>query len=153
MVAKSWLVGLGLVAVCGVACVGEPVPADTAMVSVGDGLVPDDNWMNKQCPAGHSLVLTEQSTGKLINVVSCGDIHAAIVAESLGAHGYSMPLGPPDEDERIGEAQQPWSILGLACAIAVTLVNRFVDAKCDTPECHGSNDAGTLGAGIACALL
>lgn len=59
----------------------------------------------------------------------------------------------PGTDERIGEARQPWSPLGLACALLAAAANRFIDSRCETPECHGSNDWGSAGIGLLCAFF
>lgn len=98
-----------------------------------------ETWLVEQCPDGASVGAKDAGTGDVIAVMTCEEAREKALADPAGrermlgaymAQTEEHATGPQSW-ERVGEAREPFSLLGLICSLVVDTAIGY--------QCHRTN--------------
>ena len=137
MRAAFWMLPLAL---SGAGCSPTTDVSDESSPPAASGSAPAgfENWLFDQCPDGAVVDARDAATGELVRTATCKSLREGVLADASVRDRlievYMIQTAEPVDPiggERIGEAKEPWSPLGLLCD--------FIFATMVGYGCHRSN--------------
>lgn len=117
-----------------------------------------ETWLSEQCPDNALVSVRNTETSELVATVTCerlrDEVHANAVMWDRLVEAYVMATEKPVDPiggERLGEAKEPWSPLGLICDIIFAVMTGYGchRSHLDWRACLGVSSAPM----VACNLL